>query len=445
MTTRSGRSLICVSAALSVSLLASCSGVAGGGSGGGSDGEGGSVSILLVDQPATKELQSTVIPRFEKESGIDVSVEIVPESGLDAKLATSMSGNQAQYDVVMTGAKNWGTLVSAGSLQPLDEMMQGGQTQDGYLDGFPSTLLENIKVDGKSYAMPYQVGADMLFYNRSVLRDAGLDPDDPPTTVDEVVEAAKAIDEKTDVTPFVGRGSREGNENSFTWLMLWFLDGGRWPKDGYGTIEENAAALQQPEAKEATQQYYDLLGTYGPKGPAGYTFAEAQKAMQDGDAGMWIDAAQLGPALSDPKASSAADDIGFAALTGEGGDDYTVGAVWGFSMATAAANPEGSWELIQYLTNEETGVSQVVSGTNGSTGRTDVLEDPQVQEALDPDFVTALKTAVANANPAYTPLIPEGQQIRGALALALSDGLAGDRDADATMTAASTKVEELAR
>ncbi|WP_353952587.1 sugar ABC transporter substrate-binding protein [Knoellia sp. S7-12] len=400
------------------------------------------MSLLLVDQPSTKELQSTLIPEFERSSGIDVSVEIVPESGLDAKLATAMSGNQAQYDVVMTGAKNLGTLVSSGWLQPLDDLV--AKSDEAYTAGFPETLIQNLKISDKSYAMPYQVGADMLFYNKDHLTKAGLDAANPPKTLDEVVAAAAKLKQASKVTPFVARGSREGNENSFSWLMLWFLEGGRWPENAKGTVQQDAAVLTEAPAIKATEAYFKLLGEFGPDGAANYTFAEAQKAMQDGRASMWIDAAQLGPAL-EGDGSKVAGKVGYQALTGKGGDDYNVGAVWGFSIAKATQDPTDSFELIEFLTSKETGVAQVVSGTNGSTGRTDVLEDADVKKALNPEFVAALTEAIAHTNPAYTPNIPEGPQIRGALALSLSQGLTSTRDAAKTMKAASDQVKGISK
>lgn len=442
MSTRSTRRTVAALAiTAAVTTSAGCSGLSGGGSGDSAGQSGGaSLNLLMVEQDSTKELRTTLIPQFEKSSGIKVNVELVPESGYDAKLATAVDATTGQYDVVMTGGKHWTTLVSRKAIAPLDELTTGSDTPAGYLDGFPSTLLDNLKVEGKTYAMPYQVGAELLFYNKDLFTKAGLDPENPPSTLADVVAAAETIKAKTGKAGFVGRGSREGNENSFLWLMMWFLNGGRWPD---GADPASFSVLSEGPALKATTNYLDLLGKYGPEGVANYGFAEAQLAMQQGEAGMWLDAAQLGPALEDPKTSKVAGKVGYAALKGEGGQDYIVGAVWGFSVATATKQQTPAWKLVQFLTGVDTGVAQVESGTNGSSGRSDVLADAKVQKALNPGFVTALKDAVAHTNPRYTPLIAQGQQIRGALALELSDSLSNGRDAAATMAAAQAKVQGL--
>lgn len=438
------RTVAGLSAATLTLVLAGCGGSepgdASGDGGDGGDG-GGPISVLLVDQPAIKELQSTVIPAYAEEAGIEVQVEVIPESGLDAKLATLLGSSQTQYDVIMTGAKNWPALVSAGALAPLDEHLAESDAE--YVDGFPDTLLENMQADGQLYAMPYQVGAELLFYNTEIFAEAGLAPENPPTTVDEMVEAARAVDEKTDKVGFVGRGSREGNENSFLWLMLWFLNGGRWPTGGAATEAASYTVLTEDPAITTTEQYYTLLREYGPDGVANAGFVEAQAAMQAGQAAMWLDAAQLGPSLEDPASSDIAGKVGYAALSGTGGEDYIVGAIWGFSVAEGTENPDEAWALVQHLTGKETGIEQVVSGTNGSPGREDVLASPEAKEALNPAFAEALGEAIAHTNPDYTPLIPQGQQIRGELALELSDGLSSTTDAATSMKRVEAQVQGL--
>ncbi|GHE35163.1 sugar ABC transporter substrate-binding protein [Streptosporangium violaceochromogenes] len=417
---------------LTTTALTACSGTGG---------DSPELSLLLVDQASTKELQSTLIPRFEKSTGIKVNVELVPESGMDAKLALSLSNNSNQYDVVMTGAKNWSTLVASKWIKPLDEYVNDPKTAPkDYLGGFPGQLLETIKSGGHYYAMPYQVGADILFYNKKMFTAAGLDPSKPPKDMNELIETARRLT-KADRSQagFVGRGTREGNENSFTWIMMWFLNGGHWAEPGANAKYD---VLTEKPALTTADQYKRLMSEYAPKGAAGYGFAEAQLAMQQGKAAMWLDAAQLGPALEDKNASKIAGDVGYSVLRGTG-EDYIVGAVWAFSMTSTARDPKRAWELIKYLTGKDVAVSQAVSGTNGSPGRTDALADPAVGQKFNPEFVKALQEAIAHANPRYTPLIPEGTQIRSALSLALSKVLSGEAGTEAAMKEADDAIRKI--
>ncbi|MCD6398057.1 MAG: ABC transporter substrate-binding protein [Spirochaetaceae bacterium] len=54
------------------------------------------------------------------------------------------------------------------------------------------------KYDGKICAVPYNISTPIMYYNKDLFREAGLDPDSPPTTWDELLEAAAAITKDTD-------------------------------------------------------------------------------------------------------------------------------------------------------------------------------------------------------------------------------------------------------
>jgi len=85
-------------------------------------------------------------------------------------------------------------------------LLQNGQLADvtdeinelGYADKFNPIILDAVTGDdGHLYGFPRQAYALGLQYNRQLFEEAGLDPDSPPTTWDEVREYAKQISEKT--------------------------------------------------------------------------------------------------------------------------------------------------------------------------------------------------------------------------------------------------------
>ena len=85
-------------------------------------------------------------------------------------------------------------------------LLENGQLMDvtdevkelGYADKFnPIIISEVTDADGRIYGFPRQAYANGLHYNRDLFEQAGLDPDQPPTSWDEVRQAAKTIAEKT--------------------------------------------------------------------------------------------------------------------------------------------------------------------------------------------------------------------------------------------------------
>lgn len=85
-------------------------------------------------------------------------------------------------------------------------LLQNGQLMDvtqevkdlGYTDKFNPIILDAVQnADGDIFGFPRQAYAMGLHYNRALFEAAGLDPDSPPTTWDEVRAAAKAISDAT--------------------------------------------------------------------------------------------------------------------------------------------------------------------------------------------------------------------------------------------------------
>ncbi|GAA1057891.1 sugar ABC transporter substrate-binding protein [Agromyces luteolus] len=85
-------------------------------------------------------------------------------------------------------------------------LLENGQLADvtdeidelGYADKFNPIILEEVTdADGRVFGFPRQAYANGLHYNRALFEEAGLDPDSPPTTWDEVRAAAKQISEAT--------------------------------------------------------------------------------------------------------------------------------------------------------------------------------------------------------------------------------------------------------
>ena len=52
-------------------------------------------------------------------------------------------------------------------------------------------MLDRYTVDKVLWPMPFNMSSPVLFYNKKAFRAAGLDPEKPPTTLDEVKADAR--------------------------------------------------------------------------------------------------------------------------------------------------------------------------------------------------------------------------------------------------------------
>lgn len=104
----------------------------------------------------------------------------------------NMAGGGDRIDL-MVGEIGWTpVLEDSGLLCPVTDVMP-----QEYLDDFFTGTLEAAQVNGVQYALPMYMTPYVLFYNRALFEQAGLDPDAPPTTYDEMLSYAEKLSQLT--------------------------------------------------------------------------------------------------------------------------------------------------------------------------------------------------------------------------------------------------------
>lgn len=385
------------------------------------------INVALCDSAQIQDL-ATYFDAFTASTGIKVNYELIAEASYAEKMTLGLSTNNQQYDVVMISQNTLGTVLDGGLVQPIEDYITDSSITDAaWKDGLSEAMQSLVVRDGKRWAVPYNMGVSLLYYNKAMFKDAGLDPDAPPTTMEGILEAAKQINDPANGKyGIVFRANREANANTFLWAMMWMFCGGSWDNPD-GTI--NWAAIGGPEAVTATE-YFAKYHEYAPSGISGYGFEEAQLAFQQGTAAMWIDTSILAGNVLNKNDSAVAEDVGFAALT----DGHAIGSPWLFMMASRTKHPVEAWKFMQYVSGYDVQMSQVKSGIQPSPVRTDVLTDPEISNYMNQDLAKAVNYALANdpiSN--YFPAVGSMSEIRSLLAVAIADTALGQIDAQSAI------------
>ena len=108
-------------------------------------------------------------------------------------LAALQSGEPAQLSVMFSIDVH--ELMDLGAIVPFDDIVSSQEEKD-WLAGFYPALMENGIVDGKTYGVPFQRSTIVMYYNKDLFRAAGLDPEKPPTTWEELAEMGAALTKK---------------------------------------------------------------------------------------------------------------------------------------------------------------------------------------------------------------------------------------------------------
>lgn len=136
-----------------------------------------------------KETIDVLIDLFEKENP-DIIVKHItfPYEDYNIKVAASVPAGVGPN--VVNLYYGWLPLyINAGYLQALPEDAFNPEMIEK--DFFP--LVSAAKVDGKYYALPTAVRSLALIWNKDLFKKAGLDPEIPPKTLDELVEYAQKL------------------------------------------------------------------------------------------------------------------------------------------------------------------------------------------------------------------------------------------------------------
>ena len=81
-----------------------------------------------------------------------------------------------------------------GDVDPFDPIIEkDGKTPTAFFDNFWPALKPNAFIDGKVYGVPYQNSTPLMYYAVDAFKDAGLDPEKPPETWADWVDAAKKL------------------------------------------------------------------------------------------------------------------------------------------------------------------------------------------------------------------------------------------------------------
>jgi sn-glycerol 3-phosphate transport system substrate-binding protein len=236
---------------------------------GGSDGDGGT------------ELPECPLDALDSADGpVEVTLWY---GGLNGSAKTAMDDmaaafNAGQDEVVLTASEQGAayeqvyrkfTSAAAAGTDQLPQMIYLEDTQlqsmvdSGYVlpaeacmaaDGYDLTNLEpaaraKYSVDDVLYPGYMNISTPVLYYNKAHWAQAGLDPDDPPGTLDEVYEQAKVLkDAGVSATPFVFKTTRWFPETWLTGIGQDVVDNDNG-RDGLAT-----------EATFATPELEELMG-----------------------------------------------------------------------------------------------------------------------------------------------------------------------------------------
>jgi multiple sugar transport system substrate-binding protein len=130
-----------------------------------------------------------LIERFNAENpDVIVEQETFPYDAYEQRVAAATAAGQGP-DVVQLFYGWVGSWSRAGYIEPLPQE----HIDHAWIEDYFIPMVESVKLDGEYYGLPTAVRSLALFYNKDMIAEVGLDPESPPQTWSEFVEAAQAM------------------------------------------------------------------------------------------------------------------------------------------------------------------------------------------------------------------------------------------------------------
>lgn len=279
-----------------------------------------------------------------------IFVELLAVSGIDRKTILATAGG-APPDIAGIWVPQIASWADMNALQPLDEfMIADGHTPEEFMARYEQVYSKICQHDGRVYGLPVAAAAIGLHWNKTLFREAGLDPERPPRNIEELMEFSKKLTKRDPATgALVQVGILPQEPGYWPWAFCQWFGGRLVDEDGNITIGTDPQNLEAMEWIKSYTEYYGVeemkifASGFGRAGSPQNPFFAGKVAMMLN--GVWTDdyLNQYAPGLDYGAAPYpiANDEVGpYSNCEG----DMLV-------IPRGARHPEEAWEFIKFFAN----------------------------------------------------------------------------------------------
>lgn len=399
---------------------------------------------MIVMESLTKD--------FTKKYGINVKYVTLPENTLRQKVTSDVATGGGQFDIATVGTYDvpiWAKNKWLVNLQPM--FSPSASKAYDLNDVIPKVRL-GLSYQKNLYALPFYGESSMMYYNKALFAAAGLKMPLHPTWDQVAAFAAKLNDPSKNQYGICLRALPGWGEFGAPLTTVINTFGGEWFNNSW------EPQLTSPADVKAVTFYVNLLRKSGEPGATSSGFTECETAMAQGKAAMWVDATVAAGALSDPKQSKVAKDIGFAYAPTE---VTPLGShwLWSWSLGIEASskNQAAAFKFITWATSKD--YIKLVAAKNGWASvppgtRISTYTNPAYKKAAGA-FEGIVLNSMLTADPTHSTLhkvpyvgvqfvgIPEFQNIGTLVTQDLAGAVAGSTSVSSALAQAQSQVTRI--
>jgi len=209
---------------------------------------------IAVGGPITKIIDGYAAD-FEK---ANPSIKVKPiysgtyQESITKALTAHKSGTPPVTSVLLS--TDMFTLIDEDAIVPIDPFIKSDEDKK-WLSSFFPAFMENSQTGGKTWGVPFQRSTIVLYYNKDLFKEAGLDPEKAPATWAEMLAFAEKLT-KRDAS---GNTTQWGVQIPSSGFPYWLFQGLTTQAGAIlANPEGNRTFYDKPEVIEALQYWADL-------------------------------------------------------------------------------------------------------------------------------------------------------------------------------------------
>lgn len=333
----------------------------------------------------------------ELNPNIEFDVRGVPFPELDSTQLASMEAG-AGPDIMIVNSVTVGSFIDRGYLVPIDDLIaNSGLDTSIFYPGLYSSALAG----GQIYGLPIDTGTRLLYWNKTLFDEAGVEP---PTTWEELPEVAL---EMTDADNGVyGLVATTGER----WVALYEHIGMYALANGLDFVNAEATecVLNQGDNVQAIQYWVDLFnsGVISQDILLTGTGSEREQAFGNNKAAMYLGGHWSAAVLEADYGMTYPENYGIVPLEGSIGTASTTGG-WIFTITRDAQHPQEAMDFIAWVLSDGEKLAKftnIMPSTEAATLLT-----------LEGEFYEPFKTLLAQPNTRHpiplNPGLPEQAEV----------------------------------
>jgi sn-glycerol 3-phosphate transport system substrate-binding protein len=296
---------------------------------------------------ANGEALTQLVEEFNAANEGEIEVQATYQGNYDDTITKYKAAVQSESTPSMVMIYDIGTqfMIDSQQVVPMQDFID---RDDVDVSDLQPNIAGYYTVEDRLWSMPFNTSMPVLYYNKTLFEEAGLDPEDPPETLEEIRAAAEVLSASNGGPAPFGFGA-----SIYGWLMEQFIasNGDLYCDQENGRAGKAESVLFDSDANVEVVQWWQDMVADGLASNTGRDNTAAQDAFKAGQVAMTLES--TGQVKGFTEAAEGAFDLGVGYYPklepNDSGPIIGGASLWINGPGHEAAEQEAAWQFVQFL------------------------------------------------------------------------------------------------